>query len=48
VAIVTITRIGANQKYSDGWEAAFGGRKRAAKPAAKKKSPKRAGKKAKR
>jgi hypothetical protein len=24
---VTITRIGTNQKYADGWDAAFGGRR---------------------
>jgi hypothetical protein len=53
---VTITRVGTNQKYSDGWDKAFGkGGKssgaKAAKPAAKqsaKKAPvKKAGKKGK-
>jgi hypothetical protein len=52
---VTITRVGTNAKYADGWEAAFsskrsGGAKAAAKagkPAAKKKSLKKAGKKGK-
>ncbi len=52
--MVTITRVGTNQKYSEGWEKIFakggsaksGGSKGAsAKPAAKP-SPKKAGKKA--
>jgi hypothetical protein len=47
---VTITRVGKNQKYADGWAAAFGG-KAAAKGApakvAKKGSPKKAAKKSK-
>jgi hypothetical protein len=48
---VTITRVGKNQKYADGWAAAFGG-KAAAKGAApktakKKASPKKSAKKAK-
>lgn len=30
---MTIVRVGTNQKYSDGWETAFSGKK--AKPAAK-------------
>jgi hypothetical protein len=45
VADVTILRVGTNQKYSDGWEAAFGGKKPAkatAKKKAAKKSPKKA------
>jgi hypothetical protein len=33
---VTIVRVGANKKYSDGWEAAFGKGKRQSAPAAKK------------
>jgi hypothetical protein len=32
---VTTTRIGATRKYAAGWEAAFGGKKRAAKKSAK-------------
>jgi hypothetical protein len=49
---VTITRVGKNQKYADGWAAAFGsgksGEKNASAGAAKKKaSPKKAAKKAK-
>lgn len=44
---MTITRVGTNQKYSDGWEQAFTKKKSAAKPAAKKASPKKSGKKAK-
>jgi hypothetical protein len=54
VANVTITRVGTNAKYADGWDTAFkagkAGTKSAAKkgPATKKKaSPKKAGKKAK-
>jgi hypothetical protein len=40
---VTILRIGPNKKYSDGWAAAFAGKKGAARPSAKKKTaPKRA------
>jgi hypothetical protein len=38
VRAVTITRVGTNQKYSDGWEQAFGG-KRGAKAAQKKAVP---------
>jgi hypothetical protein len=49
---VTITRVGTNAKYSDGWDAAFakkgaGTAKKTGKAAAKKKSPKKAGKKSK-
>jgi hypothetical protein len=40
---VTIVRVGTNQKYSDGWETAFSGKK--AKPAAKKAGGKKAAKK---
>jgi hypothetical protein len=47
VAAVTITRVGTNQKYADGWEQAFS-KKRSSKPAAKKASPKKPAKKAKR
>jgi len=39
---VTITRIGTNQKYADGWDKAFGGKRgssAAAKPAQKKAAP---------
>jgi hypothetical protein len=47
---VTITRVGTNAKYADGWDSAFGkkpagGAKKPGKAAAKKKSPKKAGKK---
>ncbi len=49
---MTITRVGTNQKYAEGWEQAFTRKKPAAKPAAKstakKPSPKKSGKKAKR
>jgi hypothetical protein len=51
---VTITRVGTNAKYSDGWEAAFAGKrggaakaKKSGSAAAKKKSPKKAGRKSK-
>jgi hypothetical protein len=47
VANVTILRVGTNQKYSDGWESAFRGKKSAAKVSAKKKTAKRSLKKAK-
>jgi hypothetical protein len=47
VADVTILRIGTNQKYSDGWEAAFSGKKAGAKASAKRKSAKKSPKKAK-
>jgi hypothetical protein len=40
---VTITRLGSNPKLAQGWDAAFGGKKSAAKkedkPAASKKAP---------
>jgi hypothetical protein len=36
---VTITRVGTNQKYSDGWEQAFGGKKGGAKAAQKTAAP---------
>jgi len=42
---VTIVRVGTNQKYADGWDAAFGGKKRpvkAEKPKAAAKAPKKA------
>lgn len=43
---MTITRVGTNQKYADGWETAFSGKKRATpKAAAKKKVAKKAAKK---
>jgi hypothetical protein len=48
---VTITRVGTNAKYAEGWEAAFKGAKSAANSdakktnAKKKASPKKAGKK---
>jgi hypothetical protein len=47
VRAVTITRVGTNQNYSDGWEKAFGGKKGGAKAAQKKAAPskKAAGKK---
>jgi len=41
---VTITRVGTNQKYADGWEQAFSKKKSAGKPAAKKSSPKKSAK----
>jgi len=44
---VTITRVGTNQKYADGWDQAFSKKKGGTKPAAKKASPKKSGKKAK-
>ena len=44
---MTITRVGTNQKYADGWEQAFSKRKASGKAAAKKASPKKSGKKAK-
>ena len=49
---MTITRVGTNAKYADGWDSAFSGKataaKKSAKPAAKKKAPaKKSGKKAK-
>ncbi len=37
---MTITRVGSNQKYSDGWDAIFGGSTKA--PGAKKAKPKKA------
>jgi hypothetical protein len=43
---VTILRVGTNQKYSDGWEAAFKGKKGAGNATAKKKSPAKKPKKA--
>jgi hypothetical protein len=36
---VTITRVGTNQKYSDGWEKAFAGKNGVAKAAQKKVAP---------
>ncbi|MDX1944293.1 MAG: hypothetical protein SFU86_02720 [Pirellulaceae bacterium] len=47
---MTITRVGTNAKYADGWDAAFGksgGAKKSAKAAAKKKAPAKKGKKGK-
>ena len=46
VADVTILRVGTSQKYSDGWQAAFSGKKTAGKATAKKKSPAKKPKKA--
>ena len=47
---MTILRVGTNQKYSDGWEAAFKGKRAAGNAAgnatAKKKSPAKKSKKA--
>lgn len=44
---MTIVRVGATKKYTEGWEAAFGKGKKRAKPAgAKKKAAKKATKKA--
>jgi hypothetical protein len=50
---VTITRVGATQKYATGWEAAFGGKKRtkrkqATASAAKRGTPKKKATKSKR
>jgi hypothetical protein len=45
---VTILRVGTSQKYSDGWAAAFGGKKAAGKATAKKKAPAKKSKKSKR
>jgi hypothetical protein len=39
--------VGTNQKYSDGWEAAFSGRKAAGKASAKKKTARKSPKKSK-
>jgi hypothetical protein len=36
---VTITRIGTNQKYADGWDAAFAGKRGGASGAKSKKKP---------
>jgi len=36
---VTITRVGTNQKYSEGWEKAFAGKKSGGKSAPKKAAP---------
>jgi hypothetical protein len=47
VADVTILRIGTNQKYSDGWEAAFSRKKAAGKASAKRKVAKKSPKKSK-
>jgi hypothetical protein len=42
--IVSIIRVGSNKKYSDGWEAAFSGKKKQSgqKSTAKKKTAKKA------
>jgi hypothetical protein len=47
VLSVTILRVGTNQKYATGWDAAFGGKKAKASAVKKKASPKKkaAGKK---
>jgi hypothetical protein len=43
---VTITRVGTNQQYADGWEAAFSGKRGGSKSSASKKSqPKKSAKK---
>jgi len=47
VADVTILRVGTSQKYSDGWDAAFGGKKAASKATAKKRAPAKKSKKSK-
>jgi hypothetical protein len=42
---VTIVRVGSNQKYAEGWDQVFGGKKgkkKAAKPAPKKAAKKKA------
>jgi hypothetical protein len=36
---VTITRVGTNQKYADGWEAAFAGKRSGSKSPQKKGTP---------
>ena len=38
---VTITRVGTNEKYAEGWAKAFGGKKKAKKAAPKKKTAKK-------
>jgi hypothetical protein len=47
VADVTILRVGTSQKYSDGWDAAFSGKKTASKATAKKKTAAKKSKKSK-
>ena len=42
---MTITRVGTNQKYAEGWEQAFARKKSGSKPAGKKSSPKKSAKK---
>jgi hypothetical protein len=42
VHTVTITRVGTNQKYAEGWEVAFGGKKPAASSAATPSTPAKA------
>jgi hypothetical protein len=41
VADVTITRIGTNQQYSDGWDVAFGGKRARDKAPLKKAAPRK-------
>jgi hypothetical protein len=36
---VTITRVGTNQKYSDGWDIAFGGKRGGSSSATARKKP---------
>jgi hypothetical protein len=45
VSFVTITRVGTNQKYSSGWDIAFGGKKAAKAAAGVKLTPAKAAKK---
>jgi hypothetical protein len=45
---MTITRVGTNQRYAEGWEQAFAKKKPAAKSAAKKPTAKKSAKKSKR
>jgi hypothetical protein len=41
---VTITRVGTNQQYADGWEKAFSGKRGGAKAVSKKAAPSKKGK----
>ena len=45
---MTITRVGTNQKYAEGWEQAFTKKRAAAKSTAKKPAAKKSAKKSKR
>ena len=41
---MTITRVGTNQRYADGWEEAFSGKRASSKSGAKKAAPSKKGK----